>query len=354
MCNNGSPTVSNPLSRSPSLVDDDDMFNNYIYSECDSTEKIPIDKDNPKRCTTCGKVFQNQLGVKAHYQNVHLKLMHKCNIEGCSATFPSKRSRDRHSANTNLHKKLLSTTTTPFTITTITTPIVTASISSSVENDFSKIITTNESLSSSSPPSISTSSPHIVPSASVSVSVSKSKPLRLPLPLPLPLPSTTSISSKEFLLKLYENFDEHALNLTTNSPTNLYSSPNYYHHRPPLLSYLTSRSSSSITPPNLPLIFPPVPKCPFIFQQLETYYTTSNSDKNATSSQRDKKPIANHDDNEIVCHFCKLNFRNALHLKKHFELMHFNEMLPCTVSGCSKLFLSQSERNAHLKNRHFH
>lgn len=36
--------------------------------------------------------------------------MHKCSIEGCNAAFPSKRSRDRHSANLNLHRKLLSTT----------------------------------------------------------------------------------------------------------------------------------------------------------------------------------------------------------------------------------------------------
>jgi len=35
-----------------------------------------------------------------------------CVMEGCNATFPSKRSRDRHSANLNLHRKLLSTTNT--------------------------------------------------------------------------------------------------------------------------------------------------------------------------------------------------------------------------------------------------
>lgn len=52
--------------------------------------------------------LQNHFGVKTHYQNVHLKLMHKCTIDGCNSAFPSKRSRDRHSANINLHKKLLS------------------------------------------------------------------------------------------------------------------------------------------------------------------------------------------------------------------------------------------------------
>lgn len=71
---------------------------------------VPLDKDNPRKCTACGKIFQNHFGVKTHYQNVHLKLMHKCSIEGCNAAFPSKRSRDRHSANLNLHRKLLSTT----------------------------------------------------------------------------------------------------------------------------------------------------------------------------------------------------------------------------------------------------
>jgi len=38
-----------------------------------------------------------------------LQLMHKCTVDGCNAAFPSKRSRDRHSSNLNLHRKLLST-----------------------------------------------------------------------------------------------------------------------------------------------------------------------------------------------------------------------------------------------------
>ncbi|XP_063709737.1 zinc finger protein basonuclin-2-like [Culicoides brevitarsis] len=62
-----------------------------------------------KKCTACGKQFQNHFGVKSHYQDEHLKLNHKCDIDGCNAAFPSKRSRDRHSSNLNLHRKLLST-----------------------------------------------------------------------------------------------------------------------------------------------------------------------------------------------------------------------------------------------------
>ena len=69
-----------------------------------------MDTENPKRCVECHEEFSNHFAVKHHYQNVHLKMIHKCTVEGCNAGFPSKRSRDRHSSNLNLHRKLLSTT----------------------------------------------------------------------------------------------------------------------------------------------------------------------------------------------------------------------------------------------------
>lgn len=72
-----------------------------------STTDVPVDHENPGKCTVCGKLFQNIYVLKTHYQNAHLKLMYKCTTEGCRAAFPSKRSRDRHSANTNLHRKIL-------------------------------------------------------------------------------------------------------------------------------------------------------------------------------------------------------------------------------------------------------
>ena len=71
--------------------------------------EIPLDKDDPRKCAACGKSFLNHFTLKIHYKNVHLKLLHNCTVEGCNASFPSKRSRDRHAANLNLHRKLLST-----------------------------------------------------------------------------------------------------------------------------------------------------------------------------------------------------------------------------------------------------
>ncbi|XP_055614534.1 uncharacterized protein LOC129760878 [Uranotaenia lowii] len=90
-------------------IDSDDNVDYCEEGNCFSDPNTPLDKDNPKKCSACGRMFQNHFAVKAHYQNVHLKLLHKCNIDGCNAAFPSKRSRDRHASNLNLHRKLLST-----------------------------------------------------------------------------------------------------------------------------------------------------------------------------------------------------------------------------------------------------
>ncbi|XP_062327386.1 zinc finger protein basonuclin-1 isoform X1 [Osmerus eperlanus] len=69
---------------------------------------VCLDRDElPHHCEICSKIFKNPYSVKMHYRNVHLKEMHMCSVDGCNAAFPSRRSRDRHSANLNLHHKLL-------------------------------------------------------------------------------------------------------------------------------------------------------------------------------------------------------------------------------------------------------
>lgn len=59
------------------LADDDDC-DSQISSSSALTDgilagyddQVPIDKENPRRCAACGKIFQNHFGVKTHYQNV--------------------------------------------------------------------------------------------------------------------------------------------------------------------------------------------------------------------------------------------------------------------------------------------
>ncbi|XP_036909409.1 zinc finger protein basonuclin-1 [Sturnira hondurensis] len=52
-------------------------------------------------CTACEKTFYDKGTLKIHYNAVHLKIKHKCTVEGCNMVFSSLRSRNRHSANPN-------------------------------------------------------------------------------------------------------------------------------------------------------------------------------------------------------------------------------------------------------------
>ncbi|XP_037830520.1 zinc finger protein basonuclin-2 isoform X3 [Kryptolebias marmoratus] len=72
-----------------------------------SPEGDPCSSPDPKICYVCKKSFKSSYSMKLHYKNVHLKEMHVCTVAGCNAAFPSRRSRDRHSSNINLHRKLL-------------------------------------------------------------------------------------------------------------------------------------------------------------------------------------------------------------------------------------------------------
>ncbi|XP_068622828.1 zinc finger protein basonuclin-2-like [Battus philenor] len=94
-----SDSGSDRLPRAPSPND---------HADLDDLE-IPIDDENPDRCTACRKIFQNHFMLRMHYRNEHLKLLHPCDVSGCDAAFPSRRSRDRHSSNVDLHRRLLST-----------------------------------------------------------------------------------------------------------------------------------------------------------------------------------------------------------------------------------------------------
>lgn len=52
-------------------------------------------EDGRHQCDLCQKTFKNACGVKTHHRNTHAKEPHLCTVEGCQATFPSRRSRDR-------------------------------------------------------------------------------------------------------------------------------------------------------------------------------------------------------------------------------------------------------------------
>lgn len=81
----------------PQLIDHEkDGSDGCIDDYSDSgLSHLDPNADLPHHCEICSKTFKNPYSVKMHYQNVHLKEMHMCTVDGCNAAFPSRRSRDR-------------------------------------------------------------------------------------------------------------------------------------------------------------------------------------------------------------------------------------------------------------------
>ncbi|XP_016359879.1 zinc finger protein basonuclin-2-like [Sinocyclocheilus anshuiensis] len=52
-------------------------------------------------CSACAKTFYDKGTLKIHFNAVHLKIKHRCTVEGCNMMFSSLRSRNRHSTNPN-------------------------------------------------------------------------------------------------------------------------------------------------------------------------------------------------------------------------------------------------------------
>lgn len=288
---------------SPDENSQNQVFGHFDNGQFISTMDVPIDKENPRRCTACGKIFQNHFGVKTHYQNVHLKLMHKCNVDGCNAAFPSKRSRDRHSANLNLHRKLLSTSSDKSVVSLFLekSPFASLAGSSTLHGEFFARLYAEEALK-----------PHHLPPPPANLDQLMINGDRIPAP-PLLLPP---LGGLPFPLANFNHFSQ------INGSSSLASKEH--------TSNSNSPKSTSPPPPNTsPDPMPPV-------------YCI---DEDLPSPD---------EEGNLPCRLCKMPFGAVSLLKEHCEQNHLPEMFKCTVSSCSKVFTSRTKRNIHSQNESLH
>jgi hypothetical protein len=108
-------TATNPT---PSTTPNDSRATSCSVSEeshsTDSTD--PAKKTAPQRsfksnkrrvqCEICQRSFCDKGALKIHNSAVHLRETHVCTVTGCGRVFSSRRSRNRHSGNPNLHTSL--------------------------------------------------------------------------------------------------------------------------------------------------------------------------------------------------------------------------------------------------------
>lgn len=278
-----------------------------IYGHFDSgffisTTDVPLDQENPRRCSVCGKISQNVYLLKTHYQNAHLKIMYKCNIEGCRAAFQSRKGRDRHSANENLHRKILSSDDLRICD---ESP---ARLLEKAREQMELIARFNED---------ERAVPYIE-------------------------------SHKYYRAKESDKMRNHFAHMPF--------SPSY----PPLQlpdAYLNNRDMFAQHPflfnpfgmlPN----FPPLP-LGFLPPNL-TAFGCQNQNYSPPLPRKlnycieDEAPRPNKD-GSFPCRGCRENFKDLMSLKIHCESVHAQSLHRCTVSGCSSAFFSRTKRNIHYE-----
>lgn len=285
---------------SPDENSQNQLFGHFDNGQFISTMDVPIDKDNPRKCPACGKIFQNHFGVKTHYQNVHLKLMHKCNVDGCNAAFPSKRSRDRHSANLNLHRKLLSTSTDKSAASLFLekSPFAGIAGNPALHSDFLARLYSEEAFKSH----------HLHAHPGLDQLMMNGD--RIPPP-PILFPPLTGLP---FHLAGFNHFAQ-----TNGSLSGRKERPG-------------STSPGSASPP--PKEASPGP--PAYVHCVEEDMPTADKEGN------------------LPCRLCKAAFPIPADLKEHCEKNHLSDMFKCTVLGCPKVFVSRTRRNLHSENESKH
>nr|XP_053636476.1 zinc finger protein basonuclin-2-like [Cherax quadricarinatus] len=315
-----------------------------------SSLDIPIDKENPRRCIACGKMFQNHFGVKTHYQNVHLKLMHKCTVEGCNAAFPSKRSRDRHASNLNLHRKLLSTSSDGPGFPAMTfpglpfNPALNPELLARLYSDPSTLPLGLDALKAHIPTSLAESlfNGDLGTGGSGGGNGGSGLPPAVHPPPHFFLPNLLPHFTANNNLSATERKDRSS----TPSPQSTTPTTTATTTTGPLV---TEMADSSPPPPE------PTPTT--------TNTTTNNNTTTSTTSEEmerdwvynleDDLPTPDREGN-MPCKFCHKAFEDGVGLKNHYDEVHASELFRCTVDGCNKLFSARRKRNAHSLNDALH
>ena len=236
--------------------------------------------------------------------------VHLCTVHGCTATFVSMRSRDRHSANVQLHQKLLSTK-------------VASSTCLSLDDDDNRSADANDARSlqrDASEDRSPRSSAWLLGmnTATAAACIYYMQTLRRGLSSCSPLQSAvkplstvnSTVKDKRFLsdTAALQCLDCHVDRALVNTAT-------------------ISRASSP---------------------DVSDSTTLTNCRRDDSCAPR---PAAG---GTAECHVCRQTFQDNLVLKEHIEKLHPREMYRCTVPGCDKIFSTRKSRNRHSQNDNLH
>jgi len=237
--------------------------------------------------------------------------MHRCQVTGCNAAFLSKRSRDRHSANRKLHKKLLSTGERRRPLTRDKSA---ASENATVPLPLDYVQQRQRDGQETGTPAKQSTKRSEMNGGMTSLPVSCHK-------------SNADMVSVKPEANTYPNTDCNAERLPL----------------PPRSIDTVAESTESIAEDD------DVENdscCP-------SSTTPSKSSDGSASESSSSSSLSS--GSSVSCHLCgQHSFRDNLALKEHTETMHPREMYPCTVTGCGKIFSTRKSRNRHSQNDNLH
>ncbi|XP_012548866.2 uncharacterized protein LOC101744570 [Bombyx mori] len=262
-----------------------------------SITDIPVDNDNPKKCTACGRLFQNVYVLKTHYQTAHLKLRYKCNFDGCRAAYSSRKGRDQHSGNVTLHRKL-------------------SSDDFRVTDDSSKLLDK-------------------IRDQMELIASFKEEERAVPF-----VESQVYYKAKET-----EKYKTQINQIPFCNPYPPMQLPEYFNNRDVLTHHPFLFSPFGMFPS-----FPPVP-LGFLPPSLNAFncqsYSSSLS-RRLNYCVEDEAPQLSKD-GTYPCRGCRDNFKDLSSLKQHCETVHSQSLHRCSLPGCNSAFFSRTKRNIHYE-----
>uniref|UniRef100_G3PZF1 Basonuclin 2 n=1 Tax=Gasterosteus aculeatus TaxID=69293 RepID=G3PZF1_GASAC len=290
------------------------------FPSSQSPEEDPCSSPDPKICYVCKKSFKSSYSMKLHYKNVHLKEMHVCTVAGCNAAFPSRRSRDRHSSNINLHRKLLTKELDDIVLDPQLPPLpkdLRAEL-------LAKIYAGHHmGLDPSEYPHHPLNHHRKTPHAN---GFSRGQPDNY---MVLDLSTTSSVQSSSSVHSSHESDEgsDEGILLDDNSEGEDYSQhaegQAEGRHRDETRELRGERHGEGSEPSSSPFLFLP----------------TGGSNGGSSG---------------ILCNICHKMYSNKGTLRVHYKTVHLREMHKCKIPGCNMLFSSVRSRNRHSQNPNLH
>lgn len=267
-------------------------------------------EDSRFHCEICKKTFTNPYSVKMHYRNVHLKEMHICTIEGCNAAFPSRRSRERHSSNLNLHHKLL---------TKDTLEVRDSSFSAThLLKDMTK-----------QPYQDGAPKQHAGQTSVIFKGMNRTGSLVYPMSKPREPCS-----------------DNYGCEVDDNAVLDLSTTPSI---RSGSSAHSSWDSDGGSEDGNMPLDDSDESCEGTSLMSREEMYQNFNMMDRINSSFSNLPSSS-----PITCHICQKNYSNKGTFRAHYKTVHLRELHKCKVFGCNTMFSSVRSRNRHSQNPNLH